>query len=489
MTFDRKWHDDIYVIDYKQGPAGRQKCLAEAGIPPKFADVLTEMGKEFGTCFSFRMGSPWSLYGEESAPKPSNVKAKTSNSPFTRGVVPVESHLFGKIENGVIRQHNMEAHELPVDSQNNVTLPQVQHKLTLMDVVAGLQNNPPTYTLVGTPEEIRQTNEIRIQATTNIDGLKDVIVTLQLNESISPLNIKRENVFATQKGSVPEPTWWDTKWGDFNIKAEHSYPAYYSKNQKSEKQPLMVYGIDTNSTSKKIKPITGDQDLLWVTRPNPDYYKKNESQKLFSDATLNLPEGATDVINTFKPAGAREMKKNLFILDAHFAQTPDKKLFQTDTDLSAKMITNLGCVTPHEAYVILAANKKTTEHIQHIGEFLQHGAENRNPGAPSNIDSPMVHFYSGKAIITRDERSLMLFVLKTKGYLEKNIFDVHPRWDMKLWGDVVEKQMQLGHNIRSETLESYNQYKNDQRIQDIKEGKKDTTTEEQPASTPSMRPH
>ncbi len=409
-------------IFFRQTPEQRKRALAEAGIPLKFADALDEISKAYGACFSFRMGANWYLYEDESAPKPSSIKAKTSNSPFTKGVIPVNSKLFGKIEGNTIREHK-EGKDVPLDQ------PTVQHKLSLMEVAAGLKN--------GIYKQVDSSNpdELHIQAITNVAELKDVIVTIKLKSDPS-LDTKQT-----------DPGWWKPTWGNFNEKAKHRYPLYYQASPEAKSEALMVYGI-TDPNNKTI-PITGDQDLLWITRPHDLTARKG------------FPKGATTVLDTYDPSGLEKMESMIWNLDVYFGETlgKDKKLFSKIENIPRETLHRMGCLTPYEAYMILAVNQKTLVHITHVKDFIQHGAENRNPGTPSNIDARMVHFYNGEVIPTANEEKLVEFVCK-EGYVKQNIIDVHPKWNMELWAKVVKKQLESHYPVNKDTFKAYNEHMN-----------------------------
>ncbi|MDR3491756.1 MAG: hypothetical protein P4M12_06930 [Gammaproteobacteria bacterium] len=421
-----------------------REALEAVGIPLEFAAQIMLLANSLGIAIAIRAGKPFQLYNDHCIPKPSFVKAKTGNWGFAKGVIPENSQL-GKIDaNGVVVAPPVIPEEVSF----------TQHKISLGEIVRGLQNIPPEYQLISldpslTPEEYIQRHHrlAVVPAAEAAPKNNSVIFSIDLERGSLPLQVDVEPICTTLFKAKHEcPSWWDEQWGKFSDRVSYRYPAEYQENISGPLLPLQIYAIRDNQD--ELIPITGDMDLLWVTRP---------TQKEIKQRNLSvLPESAHRVVNTAELEGSALMLEALIELHTHFAEQRDE-IFDIN-EISDESIGRAGCITPLESFFITKINERFSKFAPHITNLFQHGAENRNPGLPSDIDGKILHIWQGEVILTESEKDLVDFVLNTPGYLENNIIDVHPKWKMELWAPVINKQILLRQSIHSEVMERYKKY-------------------------------
>ncbi|GEM_PF-5137282 len=419
-------------------------ALEAVGIPLEFAAQIMLLAHSLGVAIAIRAGKPFQLYKDLCAPKPSFVKAKTGTWGFAKGVIP-ENYRLGKMDaSGNVL--------IPPDIPDEVIF--TQHKISLGEILSGLRKKSPEYQLISldpclTPQEyIKQYHRLVVVPTVATSPKENkIIFSIDLEKGSPPLKIDvgsiRTHLFETTHKC---PSWWNTKWGKFSDCLNYRYPADYQESLSDEIQPLKIYAI--HNSEKKSVPITGDMDLLWMTRPSERYLQQHLLRQ--------FPPSALRVLNTANVEDSDQMLKALIELHTHFAEQRDE-LFDI-TKIKDESIGRTGCITPLESFFITNINERFAKFAPHITNLFQHGAENRNPGMPSDIDGRMLHIWHGEFVLTESEKDLVDFVLNTPGYLENNIIDVHPKWNMNLWAPVINKQISLRQSIRSDVLEKYKKY-------------------------------
>lgn len=409
---------------------------AQTGIPPLFAQYLKSVSEQLGCTFAIRVGEPFQRYLMPAAPKPSSVKAKNGNWGFTKGVISKEVKL-GKIERDEtdhkLHQKHRADYEVPKDQATTL------HRLSLQEVLAGIKSGD--FIRVGTDEDITRTGRLVVKA--KDDKAPDpntILFSLDLNDiqrRIPPIKIERELVKAGEIKYEPQPNWWKKEWGDFEEQSQHYYAAQYKDTEDKAFNDIHVFGVPDGKGN--VLPITGDQDLFWISRPP---VLKELGGGTFSPEAM---QEATRVVNTFTPEGVVDM------INARINMQGDNLDLDAITDSA---VARLGCITPYESYLIDICNAPFNQDVHHFRDLFQHGAENRNPGKPSPIDAPMLYINSERMELRNNEIEHVEYIL-TPGFLEKNIIDVHPGWDMAKWGAVVAKQLELNHPVSAATLQSY----------------------------------
>ena len=410
----------------------KEQASALGGLPPHLSEQIKSTTKQHSVAVSFRMSLPYQL--ADGAPKPATVKAKTGNWGFTKGVIAVDSEVLGRVEkDGSIRRH--ESKDLPKNSSGAIALPAVQHTIALGEIIQGLDKIPPEYKIVS---DEKNPNELKVQTILGNPNQDQVIYSINLNEG------KPKGSHSSDEKASQTPTWWqEDKWGSFAEKSSLHFPASYEAD--GARKPLQVYGLP--DSQGQTVPITGDHDLLWITRT------PQESAKV------------AEVYDTSTVGGAYQLSKELIKYDKAFAEANSTEpKFKSHNDIPAEVIATLGRVTAAEAYTIMDINagylNKSTLGGEALKNPIQHGCENHTPYKPSDLDGPMLHFYKDHIIMTKDEKSLVDFLVHHKDYLKENIVDVHPQWNMELWGKVVAKQLELGQEsqLSKETVSSYKSF-------------------------------
>lgn len=419
---------------------GRERALAEIGIPPAFADQIAQQAVQGDFAFALRGNQPFQFYDTDHtsyiSPKPGIVKAKNSNWGFVQGAIPVDYKHLGKIEkSGNIREMNFKK-----EFKKPEVLAQIQLNMSLSLIVQGLNATPPEYKLVGDPKQdgiLRVKKHVDADANVS-EAVKNIIFSVNLNKLAKPevsklsrassmLDAKKLRL--SQSHLLVAPSWWDeAKFGSFAVQQNHFYPSMYQTSLDTKPQELKVYGI--KNPDGRVATIRPDQDLLWISRASSGAKKENSELH--------------QVVNTFNEDGPEKMMR---LLRKHFSMSLEA-VVALRHDIAA-----MGCVTPTEAYQLIQANEQflKDKDVSYIGKLFQHGAENRNPFLPSDLDGKMLHVWNNEFYVTHNEKELVNFVLYTKDYLAKNIIDIHPGWDMSLWGPVVKKQLELYPDQVSET--------------------------------------
>ena len=417
-----------------------KEILAKTGIPPIFAFFLKQKSLQFGIAFALRTSPPIQRYLMPASPKPSSVKAKTSNWCFIKGVIPVDPAL-AKIEkvDGYWRVVERGEHDLPDASLGIVS--ETIHHLSLQEVLTGI--NGGDYVLIGTEHDIQDSGFIVVKAGNKSPYQTDIIFCIDLNEKnprvVPQCDIDFEKMLVSLPSRQPKPSWWLDSWGDFTKCLDNYYPAKYKHATDVNFKDIMVYGVaDENN---QVLPITSDQDLLWISVP----VKQHEA----------LLKDFEEVINTFELGGIEKLYLARINLYLKMGGDPES----VAASISNESIAGLGCVTPYESLVIDNVNMDFSHSgVKHIRNLIQHASENHNPDQLAPLDVTFVHVWRGKITMTHNENELIGFVLKDQ-YPIENIINVHPRWDMAKWSTVINKQIDLHQPIPESTLMAFKQHR------------------------------
>jgi hypothetical protein len=413
--------------------------LKHTGIPAVFAQLLKQTSVKSNIAFAIRGGLPFQRYMMPCAPKPVSVKAKTGNWGFTKGVI-AENNDLGKVEDkaGTIVIKPREQKDLP---QKPGIVETTTHKLSLREVVAGLET--------GDFDFVSARDGRLIVTATDAPTASNMEFSINLMESAPRVErqLAIENIERVSQNlqTIKKPDWWEDKWGDFTKATDNYFPAQMrdANLPQSKFEDIKIYGVPNGG---KILPITGDQDLLWISAPVKEQDTKGKFSQVYNtfdsrnveDLVLARIKMASDLVKSNPTAAHAEIQDVLAISNASIAR--------------------LGCITAFESKVIDDVNKSFEKSVPHMLDLFQHGAENRNPGKPSPLDAPMIHIWRGEIKLTNNENELINFVMQ-KDYLENNIIDIHPQWDMKKWGAVVEKQYQLQQPIPPLTMTAFLDHK------------------------------
>jgi hypothetical protein len=414
--------------------------LKKTGMPPVFAQFLKEKSDTLGAAFALRASTPLQRYLMPAAPKPSSVKAKTGNWGFNLGIISVDPDL-GKTEKMDGKWQLIKRSDEDLPPPESGILHEVVHKLSLQEVLAGLTLGD--FDPIGTGDDIKDSGSILLKPKYKFPDGSDVIFRINLNEEASrtakqcPIDYSKFLVSPPLKEK--QPHWWDIKWGNFDSCLDTYYPAQYKHASDLEFKDILIYGI--NDGSGKILPITGDQDLLWISIP----FKQHE----------NILKDFEEVIDTQKVGGVEKLYSERVALHLKLGGDPA----DAQQSIHNQSLAGMGCVTPYESYVIDEINHSFTGcGIKHLRNLIQHAAENHNPNKISPLDANMVHVWRGKISMTHNENEIIDYVLQ-KDYPIENIINIHPRWDMSKWSKVIAMQLALNQPIPVDTMSTYKLYR------------------------------
>lgn len=234
---------------------------------------------------------------------------------------------------------------------------------------------------------------------------------------------------------IKKPRWWKSSMGSFAECLDKLFDVEYKPEKSAEMQPFLVAANEQGAV------ISGDADLLWTGAPNTidDSYKmpynSGEISQLKDLYSHFLALTNTNLRNTMKP-----------------------EEFQSYMETVAKFIPQSGITTAFELIIATQCNQQFSEQdINHLGDLFRHGSECFNPGEPSPMDGDILHIWNGMPFVTNGERELVDYVMQD-GFLEANFITIHPSWDMNIWSEVVERQIELGQPISDRLRENYDEY-------------------------------
>lgn len=417
------------------------KKIKPIEMPPTMVNICQKISSQYGgLVFAFFANSSLPIYEQHCIGKPhrividiksketQEILGKSSNQGFAAGLLVEDSKRLGKMdEKGVIREYG-QPFDMPRDEKGNVPtgpdsqLGLIQHKQSLRSVFESLKEGD--FKMVGEPGE---------------DGILRVYDTRHKNPVIFSINLLDKNAIenlANARQKAPEsPTWWKPSFGEFAKKIDFLYPASYETGimhgdevqciPGTRPEPLMVYGI--KDEQGHILPITGDQDLLWISIPRD----------------LDLPDWATKEIDTDRKEGPSQMLEDLHRLNDYFAKKnmPTLNLFpDNEKDMAnlLQVIAGFGIVTPYEAYMSILVNKELAISIPHARRLIQHGTEAHSPPALPAKEIGVVHHVGPDFAFQTDGEVALRDVVRThKGY-DKQRIDFSQKWIVKnsAWRDL-----------------------------------------------------
>jgi hypothetical protein len=414
------------------------RIIKRAEIPPVFAQFLKEKSLSLGVAFAVRISASHHRYLMPASPKPISVKTKTGNWSFTKGVISVDPAL-GLIENknGAWELAKRHPQDLPLHKQ---IIEPVLHRISLQEVLAGLSIGE--YALLGTEADIQSSGRLCVKAVKHPTH-SDAIFSINLMETAPrvipqcPIDFKKMVVGLP----IPEvrPAWWNEQWGAFDDCLSRYYPAQYREAQDDHFRDIFAYGVKDENND--VLPITGDQDLLWISMP--------------TQMQSRLGDEFAEVMNTLEPGGVDKLYAARLSLYLKMGGNEE----EAEKVISNSSIAGLGCVTPYESYVIDEVNRAFADSgIRHLRNLIQHAAENHNPDHPAPLDAPMVHIWKGCISLTQDENELVQFYMQ-KDFPDENHIDINHHWDMAQWAPAIYHQLVLKQPILPATMTVYRAYR------------------------------
>lgn len=486
------------------------KALTDVGMPWEFAAVLLQIAEEFGVIFAVRAGLPLQLYRELAAAKPSCVKDKNSTDSLLGAVIPEDILQFGKRDkNGhlIYKEHH-------ITPSNDMRMEWIQHKIPLSRIIKNIENN--CYELVDDKNQLltadayqkKNTHTIRLR---NIKNPSQAIICIDLSKThATPPDVNRETlkrILTSEEREAQKPKWWNDAWGDFAVQRDYFYPASYIDHVNAPEiiKPLKVLAMeDRYYKQKRLLPITGDMDLLYITHPTEHHrqellahyiqyvsklslmelykLKKNSLSekirkyrcKLFASDRAKCSEliellinqrreqlyisaeNVHDVVNTYSlqsPDNTNEIKA----CEAALEQIADiaERLGLPATKIPKEIFRRNGCITIFEAFIINLVNQKFNQVVPNLHNLIQHGPEVNNPGMPSDINDKMIHIghptelsESPSASIEETENESQLIAkIHEPQYAKNNVVKIPKGWVDRspMWQPIAKEQLDSEH--------------------------------------------
>lgn len=403
-----------------------REAFEAVGMPHEFAAQLMLLADQLGVTIAMRASEPEQLYSQSAQPKQSSVKQKSGDWGLTKTVISDDADL-GRYDEGKPKN---------AGKQRPKGIELIQHHLTLRSILKRLDDNCRVFGVAGDRYLLVKCND----APTDAAG--EYLFRIGFMQGIPPENIKEEHINISPKLKRKQPEWWKDVWGNFQDMLDHRFPVEYVKDMAASYEPLMIYAA--KNKQDKLIPITSDMDLLWISRPertNPLVVNVLEKHNI----------DIMEVINTFKEdgTGVKDMRKALEAI----CKIDEEKRLNLDS-ITDERLASIGCATPFEAYVIFVVNQRFAEYVNHLGDLLQHGADNRSPYAPSDIEK-VLHIIGGEAILTENEKDLIKFMLERPDFVDEYDIDIHPEVSMKKWGKIIEKQIARFQDIQQRLMDHF----------------------------------
>ncbi len=412
------------VPSLKTGP----EAMAAIGMPREFAAQLMLLAQTYGVTIAIRASMPEQKYRDAAQPKPSDVKAKTGDWGLTKGVIAEDAEL-GK--------HNAKGQPINSGMQHSDRVTSTLHRISLRNILRGLDAKPPTFELMSPngnqslQENIAKNKFLLIRCLDAPPGKRDYVYKVDLTAGLAPIEIDTQHINVLHDSSRGAPEWWSQELGNFGEMLEIRLPVECAKMTGQPFTPVKVLAI-RNSSTQELLPITGDMDLLWISRPSEQHpFVKEAIQKSIPLLT---------VMDLSNPENIPRMRTHMQALC--LLEKSDPINFNLITD---EKLARLGCITPFEAYIITIINQRFAAFVDHLDDLLQHGCENRNPGKASDLDSGMLHCTNGLFTLTTNEAELLNFILSNQDYLQQYRLELNPNWDMgkEKWGRVVHRLLEM----------------------------------------------
>jgi hypothetical protein len=405
-------------------------AVIAADFPIEFAGGAAQKSFALQSCMSIRAGQPPNTNKTyDVAPKPMAIKTKTSSSmqgvPLVAGFIPVDQQTFG-------RSHSK---PLPIDGESvtlKVSLTELledtaQGKYSISDAQNGyieFRAIQPDQTHYDEPRVNKNEIIFRIKVD---DGGKISNKPPELASTIRPWS---------QVGDAPVPPHLMAALQ--NIDPDNLFDVEYKlPGPHQDFQDLKVASIDEY-------PVTGDADLLSVAVPLE--MERAGHGRVYNATVPSQLEALTgDFIELLYKVSGEQMTMEQF------------ENVQNDVREFAQ---NTGCITSYQLLAVVAVNDSFASKMSIFRALFQHGPETNNPGAPSDLNSDMLHFYKGMPLLTENENELVAFIMQP-GFLEEHYYPVHPGWNMEKWAPVIEKQLELNQIdlINPQTLQAFDSFK------------------------------
>jgi hypothetical protein len=469
-------------------------ALEHAGYPLALIESMQKIAREMGDpIISARMGNPPRIdlpaqdrETHSVATKDMGIKTKTTSFPGPlKGLIPKNQLVFGRA-GSVPTPESSTYVSCPAslgqmldyikngDLHHGIKIRKITDKKTGESSVEFIfkprkkkhKNKPKKF------GNYQETDGKALLDFSQAHSIKHFRYVIKVTQSAIPCRTTSREVEA-EKGdwgktyTHKKPRWWNTaKYGKFHALLGKQVPLHvqYQRKKMALQEEAMVLANADGAI------ITGDCDLFAVSI----------SQKFLDGLSSELQTTMTTPLNLSKETDCEKMLQGLHDLRISLLEfelenasgNEHTALAEKQAELCKKDIAQLkneveaadgwkayfgnitGIITPYELEFNLRVNREFREQhkLDHIGQFLHHGPENRNPGKPSEMkNEPMLHITAdGKVFQTHDEAELTSFFKELHQHPDNAYFtDVHPRWEMGAgWSDVIAAQLK-SHSTRN----------------------------------------
>ena len=477
-----------------------------AGFPTDLIAIMMTVAGKIPVAVSLRVGNPPPL--DLTFPlctKPMSVKANTCGFGPCKGTLPERQEIFG-------RHHSV---PLPENSAF-VDFPIVLEKLLeLIDEGAlafeGVQIIEGMGYLVfrpldgQLPKGFGRYVEKKGKTILEIDSSQsqllyfyplndEIIPKIEITEDLS----RKLNPWKTPK-TFNRPSWWEENWGNFEELLVRAVPLYFQDLAHDVPiQKLRVLSVDgaimvgdcdvmavmpsqrflnklphypildletgkpvENLTQLLLEPLDVSRDLfrmiyrLHYLDQALILFSIHKNELLLEDFRRRNIRDVTDVISELNHLHREYKRLSIMTIEEVLSPFMNTELMHNVFD----RIT--GILNPFELKFNSEVNKHFREIGCHIGQFLHHGPENRNPGKPSDI-GPIMHIIGAESFVTMTEARYVKFIMDRLMDESPGAYfiDIHPHWSMEKWAGVVQRQIDLGMEtfIRPSTMDAYQVY-------------------------------
>lgn len=498
--------------------------LEDAGVPSGVIAAMKDVNQAVGGMITIRTGTP-PLDGTGLQAKPLLVHAKCGNKPLgiLSGLIctdPLLSKIYEDGSQKIEQAKEAISKDLSSEAINNLplklTLREILRKTTLppnseeamvidrIDIEEGKSFLVLKYNKEQNFGPQNFDGEFRIQLdplSAVIDGIKPP--QYQENDRLKQLDESIQHnlsMFVAEQDPNPDPKIENIKdalrkfAGDNALNLDNEFPIEYKTTSALEEEykALEVLGMHGQK-------ITGDIDLDYYSIPTglPTYaYEainalngiKEQSSLLNNTEKLLESSQKTDsplypLYNKLNEAYTKmQLQNNPAVATAKLIGLND--FFGGDPEMINYFASLTGIISPVEflqnisiniLYNIENIGIVTKDNLKRLFNPIQHGAENHSPykgnsAISSGDDGKRLHIINlqdkdpprSQVFYTfTDEQRAKLCL--TTGFLEKNYVHVNPSSNMKLWGPVVEKQLELmrtlpegtGPRVDPATIEAY----------------------------------
>ncbi|MDR3476969.1 MAG: hypothetical protein P4M14_02925 [Gammaproteobacteria bacterium] len=364
----------------KSGAITQDNKTVYASLPFEFVAAAAIIAAKLGGPNSMLTSrvTLWSQDSIPSAPKPPSTKLKTGKGGISGGVIPVDiDTTTNEGPGGQLIALKQNGDHRPGADEKDITT--VQWAKPLEQIITGLDKNPPEFTMLSSPEDIKKNGFMEFKVNCAEGGIDQAVYRVDLKQSndstVKPINIKETEAKA--------PKWWDENlFGNFSQKAREGFHVDYKKTPEAEFKPYEVYARLGKDGSKL--PLSGDQDIFFI--PRSEKYDlgalATEVVDTYDEVETHGIDGVENLIDKMKQVHLAVLEQDC---EAGEISKEDMQKsinnFMVFLDSSHSYVHALGTITPYEAYFTIQLNNqiaKVKEQFKDDPEGLSNLVKNIN---------------------------------------------------------------------------------------------------------------